>query len=92
MKVSKFFTLNSQDFIKGLIMAIGGAVFAIIAPSINSGNLVIDWTLIWHTALSTALIYLGKNLFTPTPKTVEIDPSKTSVIDSNTKEPIIKSN
>jgi branched-subunit amino acid transport protein len=92
MKQSSFFSLNLQDFLKGLLVAVGGAVMAIILPSLQSGNLTFDWTTIWHTAVASALAYLGKNLFTPTPKSIQIDPSKTSVVDSNTKQTIIKSN
>ncbi|HXS58998.1 MAG TPA: hypothetical protein VN726_22900 [Hanamia sp.] len=92
MKQSSFLNLNLQDLIKGLLTAIGGAVMAIILPSIQAGNLTLDWTTIWHTAVAAGLAYLSKNLFTPTPKTIQIDPSKTSVVDSKTKQPIIKSN
>jgi hypothetical protein len=92
MKQSSFLSLNVQDFIKGLVVAVGGAVMAIILPSIQAGNLTLDFTTIWHTALASALAYLGKNLFTPTPKSIQIDPSKTSVVDSNTKQTIIKTN
>lgn len=91
MKKSGFLSLNVQDFVKGLVIAIGGGVVAIIAPSIQDGSWVFNWTTIWHTAVASALAYLAKNLFTPTPKTVQIDPSKTSVIDSKTKEVIINS-
>lgn len=86
MKKSSFLSLNLQDFIKGLIIAVGGAIVAIIAPSIEAGTFIFDWTTIWHTAVASALAYLGKNLFTPTPKTIQIDPSKTDVVDSKTKQ------
>ena len=92
MKVSKFLSLNVQDFLKGLVVAIGGAVVAVVAPSIQSGIWTFDWATIWHTAAASALAYLAKNFLTPTPKTVQIDPSKTSVIDRDTKEPLINAN
>ena len=91
-KASKFLSLNLLDWFKGLLMAIGGAIYGIVAPSIQNGNFTLDWTTIWHTALATFGVYIGKNLLTPTPKNVVIDPSKTSVIDSVTKEPLLKSN
>lgn len=92
MKTTKFLSLSAQDFIKGLIMAIGGGVVAIIAPSIQSGEFVFNWTTIWHTAVASALAYLAKNLFSSTPKIVEVDPSKTSIVDKKTKEIIVNAN
>lgn len=85
---SSFFNLNWQDLGKGLIMAVGGAVFSVIQTSISAGVFTFNVTDIWHTALAAAVIYLGKNLFTPTPKTITVDTTKTTVIDSKTKQPI----
>lgn len=81
MKLSTIFTLNVQDWIKGLIMAIGGAVFAVIQSSIAAGIFTIDWQNIWHIALGAFVVYIGKNFFTPAPKTVEVNKSVTQVID-----------
>lgn len=89
MKHSTFFNLNWQDLLKGLVVAVLGAVVAIIAPSIQDGSLIFDWTVIWHTGVAAGVAYLSKNLLSPAPKTIEIDPSKTSVVDSETKQPII---
>ena len=92
MKHSTFFSLNVQDFLKGLIVAIGGGVVAIIAPSIQDGGFIFNWAAVWHTAVASGLAYIAKNLFSPAPKKVEIDPSKTTVIDAKTKEPLINAN
>ena len=62
---SKQFTLNVSDWWKGLIMAVGGAVFQIIVDTINSGSLTFDWAAIGKTALGAIVVYLGKNFFTP---------------------------
>ena len=91
MKLTKFFSLNIQDFLKSLVMAVGGGVVAIIAPSIEDGSFTFNWTTIWHTAVASALAYLGKNLLTATPKSIQIDPGVTSVIDKDTKEVIVDS-
>lgn len=91
MKITNFLSLNTQDFIKGLVVAVLGGVVAIIAPSIESGEFIFNWTVIWHTAVASALAYLGKNILSPAPASVQIDPSKTSVIDKNTKEKIVDS-
>lgn len=62
---SCFLELNKSDLLKGLLMAVGGAVFAVVAPSIEHAKFVFDFTAIWHTAVAAGFVYLGKNLFTP---------------------------
>lgn len=81
MKYSSFLSLNGQDLIKGAIMAAGGAAFGIIEGALNAGSFQIDWSNVWHMAAGAACVYLGKNLFTPVPGSIEIDPSKTQIID-----------
>lgn len=92
MKLTNFFSLNAQDFVKGLVVAVIGGLVAFFAPAIQSGQFSFDWTTIWHTAVASAVAYLAKNLLSPTPKTIQIDPSQTSVVDKTTKETIIQSN
>ena len=65
MKTSNKYTLDLQDAAMGLIMAIGAAVFALIAESVQKGQFTFDLTAIWHTAVAAAVAYLGKNFFTP---------------------------
>ena len=74
---SKQFTLNVSDFWKGLIMAVGGAVFQIIVDTINSGSLTFDWAAIGKTALGAIVVYLGKNFFTPSAIVVKDAPKET---------------
>jgi hypothetical protein len=62
---SSFLSLNIQDFLKGLIMTIGCAVFAIIAESCQKGQFIFDFTAIWHTGLAAGVVYLSKQFFTP---------------------------
>jgi len=81
MKYSAFLNLNYQDLIRGAIMAAGGAGFAIIQGALSAGNFQIDWSNVWHMAAGAALVYLGKNLFTPVPSSIEIDPAKTTVTE-----------
>lgn len=69
---SKRFTLNLNDFWKGLLVAVGGAVFQVILDVINSGSLTFDWAAIGRTALLAGLGYLGKNFFDK-PKIVVTD-------------------
>lgn len=74
---SKQFTLNINDWWKGLIMAVGGAVFQIIVDTINSGSLTFDWAAIGKTALGAIIVYLGKNFFTPSSIVVKDAPKET---------------
>jgi hypothetical protein len=64
MKNTNFFSLGWKDAIKGLIMAVGGAVFAVIESSVSTGNFHLDWPYIGKIAGAAAVVYLGKNLFT----------------------------
>lgn len=61
---SAFLTLNSKDFLKGLVIAVLTAVITIIYTSVQAGSLDFDWKAIGVTALSSALAYIMKNLFT----------------------------
>jgi len=61
---SQIFTLNSNDFIKGLIMAVLSTVITVVYQTVEAGSLVFDWKAIGTMALTTALAYIMKNLFT----------------------------
>jgi hypothetical protein len=61
---SKLFRINLNDTLKGLVVAVGGAVFTVVQNSIEIGNLKFDWTNIWHIALAAFVAYIGKNFFT----------------------------
>lgn len=87
-KFAGLFKLNYQDWIRGLYMAMMGAVLGIVEPIIVSGSFEFDWVLIGKTALNVGGLYIVKQLLTPIPKVVEIDPSKTAVVDTFNKEVI----
>jgi len=61
---STFLNLNTTDFIKGLIMAVLSSVITIVYQTVQAGSLVFDWKAIGTMALTTALAYIMKNLFT----------------------------
>jgi hypothetical protein len=61
---SSIFTLNSNDFIKGLIIAVLTSVVTIVYQTVSTGSLAIDWKAIATVALSSALGYIMKNLLT----------------------------
>jgi bacteriorhodopsin len=61
---SFFLKLNAQDFIKGLVVAVGSSVITILYSTLESGSLSFDWKKIGVVALTSALGYLMKNFFT----------------------------
>lgn len=61
---STFLTLNNNDFLKGLIMAVLSTVITVVYQTVEAGSLVFDWKAIGTMALTTALAYIMKNLFT----------------------------
>lgn len=64
MKSSKFLSLDLNDFLKGLIMAVLAAVLAIVKTTIEAGSLNFDFPTIGKYALLAALAYITKNLLT----------------------------
>lgn len=84
-KFSELFSLSVQDWLKGLFVAVLGAVVSVIQTSITAESFTFDWQSIWKVALAAGLAYLSKQFFTGTPSKVQIDPSKTEVIEVNTK-------
>jgi hypothetical protein len=61
---STFLNLNSSDFIKGLIMAVLSTVITVVYQTVEAGSLVFDWKAIGTMALTSALAYIMKNIFT----------------------------
>lgn len=61
---STLLTLNTSDFIKGLLMAVLSTVITIVYQTVEAGSLVFDWKVIGTMALTSALAYIMKNLLT----------------------------
>ncbi len=61
---SSLFTLNSKDWIKGLVVAVLTAVITVVYSTIQTGALVLDWKAISIAGISAALAYITKNLLT----------------------------
>ncbi|CAB4144164.1 hypothetical protein UFOVP462_21 [uncultured Caudovirales phage] len=61
---STFLNLNTNDFIKGLVMAVLSTVITVVYQTVEAGSLVFDWKSIGTMALTTALAYIMKNLLT----------------------------
>lgn len=81
MKFSKLFTLNPTDLIHGLYVAVGGAVCGLLITRFTAGIFTIDWPTIWHTSLAASVSFLNLRFFSGVPKSVEIDPDKTEIIN-----------
>jgi hypothetical protein len=60
---STFLSLNTKDFIKGLLVAVLSAIVTILYNTIQTGSLDFDWKQIGVMALTSALAYIMKNLF-----------------------------
>ena len=62
--MSTFLNLNSTDFIKGLLMAVLSSVITVVYQTVETGSLTFDWKAIGTMAITSALAYIMKNLFT----------------------------
>ena len=65
--MSNFLSLNTKDFIKGMIVAVLTALFAGILELLKAGPFLLDWPTfqpIVMAAIAAAIAYLSKNLFT----------------------------
>lgn len=62
---SKRWTLNWQDILKGLKVAVILPVLTIIQQSIEAGNFKVDWKLVGLTAVGGFIAYLIKNFLSP---------------------------
>ena len=65
------FSLNWNDFLKGLIVAVIMPVLAIVQNSIAEGELTFNWRLIGLTAIGGLVAYLIKNFLTDNVKSAE---------------------
>ena len=61
---SPFLNLNTSDFLKGLLMAVLSSVITVVYQTVEAGSLIFDWKAIGTMALTAALAYIMKNLFT----------------------------
>jgi len=62
---SKIYSLDKNDLLKGLLMAVVTPCLVIIQSSLDSGTLVLDWKNIGMAAVGGGVAYLLKNFFTP---------------------------
>lgn len=85
VKLSKKYTLQVSDFVRGALLAVGTSVLTVIQQSLEKGELKFNWTLIGTTAISTFVAYLIKNGIIEPPKVV-------TTLATNTKAENAKEN
>jgi uncharacterized MnhB-related membrane protein len=61
---SAFLSLNTKDFLKGLVVSVLTSVLTIVYTSLQSGSLTIEWKAVGTAAITAALAYITKNYLT----------------------------
>jgi hypothetical protein len=69
--ISRQFTIEWRDILKGLVMAVLTPVMVIVQQTLDKGDLVFNWKQLSMAAVAGAVAYIAKNFFEPT-KTVKI--------------------
>lgn len=64
MKQAGLFSINWNDVIKGLIMAVLTPVVFIVQQTLENGTLVFNWQSIGMAAVAGGVGYIIKNFFT----------------------------
>ena len=64
-KTSGLFKLDWQDTLKGLLVAVLGAIVTPVTESLQAGIFVFDWKHILAGGITAGLAYIVKNFFTP---------------------------
>jgi len=65
--MSNFLKINLGDLLKGLLVAVIGAILTAAYEAINAGTIQFTWVFwqpILYTGLAAGMAYLIKNLFT----------------------------
>jgi len=78
VRLSKKFTLQVPDFVRGALLAVGASVLTVIQQSIEKAELKFNWSIIGTTAVSAFVAYLLKNGVFEAPKVI-------TTVDTNTK-------
>ncbi len=72
MKQSPLFTLNWNDALKGLLMAVITPALFLIQQALENGQFVFNWKQIGMAAIAGGVAYLAKNFFTPAQPVKEV--------------------
>ena len=89
---STAFSLQTRDFLRGLVIAIGTSVALVIQQSISVGELTFNWKLIGMAAVGGGISYLLKNFLTDDTKSAVKNVNKAGgvVLSENYDEVILK--
>lgn len=72
MKQSPLFSLNLNDVLKGLLMAVITPALFLIQQAITNGQFTFNWKQIGMAAIAGGVAYIAKNFFTPAVPTKEV--------------------
>lgn len=79
VRLSKKFTLQVPDFVRGAILSALTAGLTIVQQSLEAGQLKFNWTVIGTASISAFVAYLMKNYFEPAKTVVTAGSNKQAV-------------
>jgi 1-aminocyclopropane-1-carboxylate deaminase/D-cysteine desulfhydrase-like pyridoxal-dependent ACC family enzyme len=85
VRLSKKFSLQVPDFVRGALLAAGVSALTVIQQSLEAGNLKFNWTVIATGAISTFLAYLVKNYAFEPAKVVTTVETNTKAVNATEK-------
>lgn len=80
MKEAGLFSINWNDVIKGLVMAVLTPVVFIVQQTLEKGTLVFNWQSIGMAAVAGGVGYIIKNFFTPAAPVKEVTKTEDGTI------------
>lgn len=63
-KTSPLYSINWNDIIKGIVMAVIGGIVSVISNDLTNGIFVFSLISLWHGAMVGGIAYITKNFFT----------------------------
>lgn len=85
VRLSKKFTLQASDFVRGAALAVGTAVLTVVQQSLERGELKFNWSLIGTTAISAFVAYLVKNYAFEPAKVITTTDTNTKAVNASEK-------
>lgn len=61
VRLSKKFSLQIPDVVRGALLAVGAALLTAIQQSLQNDTITLSWKMMATTAVSTLVVYLVKN-------------------------------
>ena len=82
VRLSKKFSLQLPDYVRGALMAVGAALLTVIQQSLQNDKITLSWKYMATTALSTLVVYLIKNGVFEQAKVITTLPSNAKAEDA----------